>query len=1186
MNIFGEGLPDEIRGQIDRRQQTYGSGYANSRNNEEIIALNANTGWIKLLSSVNIPDITKINNPSIKQLNLEGDALARTYVLFNGTEGNTDTFRSGISPANTFGGGDYAYGIGGTEFGLNPMMGITSMTVNHENRGSLRRAVVKIRAHNKVQFEIIDVLYLRLGFSVLLEWGNSIYFDNNDVFQSNPNNSLGDEFLNGVGSYETMLQKMHKKRLDSHGNYDAMFAKVANFHWSVNKDGSYDIEVNLSSIGDIIESLKVNVLLGESQFQSVINNNIDTKEITSDEKIELSNSKHTIGQFFDFIRKRLNSNESGVRVNEKGKHIIFSNVGTVTPEADQKVWNDIQQGEIWASPPNAQLHTTFSHKRVDDTWTLQYRWIRDIEYQDAPKDIITAKLKIFFMLDASNTLIDGSSFLALSSPKQYGSSKTINQFVSTQIRTGPNEDTLDEEDMTYTDVKDASTNPDGIGNTTNIAADIARAKKNTVNLLPAFNFNSNQFETNRSDALMMIWNEEESEYYIRLGIFLQFLQNVIMLNQKTKATDFVPSLRFDFDMYSNLMYVNPNQVSVDPRICMVNRSLDKLPAYFAIGGNKFIEDKLKISNAEYGRIMNIYVNFVFILDTIESKKEKDGTIVLIDFLQEILNGITKALSGINDLDVFIEETTTTVKIIDKNPLPNKEKVLEYIKSADFEFSSTNSTIPTLIYEQNYRDISTKMAIFQLFGYNNSSAGFIKDFTFKTELTPAFSTMITVGASARGEVVGANETALSRINKGLEDRYKVEMKNGNSPTTPTTTTSTDDTIAKLQQKYNNTLTEYSTFLKSLSTNGQVYNKENIDNFQPVLSNLISTENQIEKLKNPTTSSIAIGTGFIPFNLSLTMDGLSGMKINEKFTVNTDFLPSNYPGNVEFLIKNLSHEVANNKWLTKIDSYCIASGNFEGQKSFLVKGNAGGGGSGGGSGGSGGQNKFVDKIILHHTVTDSFGSSFGALKNDNAEGRVHYAINYDGTISKNKLFDTVGMKEFELRHFPAANDLNKNSISIEIATDGRLNKYGGRWKPGDPIPTKWYRESNNFSTYEYNNKHGRDVVQLTNGWEGTYVYSDYTDAQMASLITLINEISSRHPEINFKGKDVWATVFGTSGPTVSKHGKVTTAGGDGPGIYSHGRAKKGSHVDCFPSNRLLTALLKLGMTGSINSQKILS
>jgi len=396
MNIFGEGLPNDIRGQIDRRQQTYGSGYAGSRNNEEIIALNANTGWIKLLSSVNIPDITKINNPSIKQLNLEGDALARTYVLFNGTEGSTEIFRSGVSPANTFGGGNYAYGIGGTEFGLNPMMGITSMTVNHENRGSLRRAVVKIRAHNKVQFEIIDVLYLRLGFSVLLEWGNSIYFTNDGIFESNPNNSLGSEFLNGVGSYEKMLQTIHKKRLSSHGNYDAMFAKVANFHWSVNKDGSYDIEVNLSSIGDIIESLKVNVLLGESQWVS-INKPLEAKDETSAQKIELSNSKHTIGQFFDFTRKRLDNNESGVKTNVGGKHIIFSNVGTVTPEADQKVFQHRQLGTIWENTIGTKPDTTGENPDFGISKEARERDLREIKAGQQTNDL--AKPLIFYSSD-------------------------------------------------------------------------------------------------------------------------------------------------------------------------------------------------------------------------------------------------------------------------------------------------------------------------------------------------------------------------------------------------------------------------------------------------------------------------------------------------------------------------------------------------------------------------------------------------------------------------------------------------------------------------------------------------------------------------------------------------------------------------------------------------------------------
>jgi len=288
MNIFGEGLPKQIIGQVNRRQQTYGSGYVDGKTRlpEEILVLNANTGWIKLLSSVKIEDINAINNPTIMGLGLSGNDLAKRYILFNGTSrknGLKTHMAEGITTTNDDRGeiedqfSLATYGIGGTEFGLNPMMGITSISVNHENRGSLRRAVVKIKAYNKIQFEIIDVLYLRLGFSVLLEWGNSIYLDNEGKYEplTTNNFSLVNEFLNGSGNlknpppapgekfkhfnYDDFLQKIHQNRLLSQGNYDAMFAKVTNFHWSVNKDGSYDIEVNLASIGDIIESLKVNV---------------------------------------------------------------------------------------------------------------------------------------------------------------------------------------------------------------------------------------------------------------------------------------------------------------------------------------------------------------------------------------------------------------------------------------------------------------------------------------------------------------------------------------------------------------------------------------------------------------------------------------------------------------------------------------------------------------------------------------------------------------------------------------------------------------------------------------------------------------------------------------------------------------------------------------------------------------
>jgi len=272
MNLLGEGFPEPIINQITQRQKVYGSGYSEtSKTPEEIIYLNANTAWCKLISSTDIDNIEVLNNPTIKNLGLKGTELARKFVLFNGVVDTTSTEqqREGVNNLdNLLGvnshGVNSAYGIGGNEFGIKPMMGIQTVSVTHENRGSLRQATVKMKAFNRAQMEIIDVLYLRLGYSVLLEWGNTMYFDNNGILQSNVNNSLVNEFLDGKFSYNTFLKLIENNRLRSSGNYDAMFAKVKNFSWSFQKDGSYDITIDLISSGDIIESLKINAIIEDT----------------------------------------------------------------------------------------------------------------------------------------------------------------------------------------------------------------------------------------------------------------------------------------------------------------------------------------------------------------------------------------------------------------------------------------------------------------------------------------------------------------------------------------------------------------------------------------------------------------------------------------------------------------------------------------------------------------------------------------------------------------------------------------------------------------------------------------------------------------------------------------------------------------------------------------------------------
>ena len=62
----------------------------------------------------------------------------------------------------------------------------------------------------------------------------------------------------------------------------------------------------------------------------------------------------------------------------------------------------------------------------------------------------------------------------------------------------------------------------------------------------------------------------------------------------------------------------------------------------------------------------------------------------------------------------------------------------------------------------------------------------------------------------------------------------------------------------------------------------------------------------------------GQGFLPFNLKLDMDGLSGMKIYQKIEVDSTFLPTNYPEKLEFITTGINHELKNNKWVTKLNS----------------------------------------------------------------------------------------------------------------------------------------------------------------------------------------------------------------------------------------------------------------------------
>jgi hypothetical protein len=195
MAIIGEELEGYVRRQITARQTLHGSGVGhtgNLRTDKQINLLNSNTSWIKLASGVSISESNRLTELGLPT-SLIGMELAKNNILFSGTSklinGQLEQ-REGFLPRDA--NSSYTYG----SFGFSPMPGIISADIKTLTRGSLKKATVKLTANNKQQFDIIDLLYMKLGYTVLLEWGNSIYTTTGGDKQVLGNTLIEDKFLN------------------------------------------------------------------------------------------------------------------------------------------------------------------------------------------------------------------------------------------------------------------------------------------------------------------------------------------------------------------------------------------------------------------------------------------------------------------------------------------------------------------------------------------------------------------------------------------------------------------------------------------------------------------------------------------------------------------------------------------------------------------------------------------------------------------------------------------------------------------------------------------------------------------------------------------------------------------------------------------------------------------------------
>jgi len=869
MAIIGEDISKSIIQQINARQKLHGSGVKKLRTQNQIKLLNSTNAWLKIASGVSLSE-EKAKEIGFSSSS-KGTRIPRNYVLFNGTSTYTGKQKQ------SFIDGSYQK----SDFGLVPMAGVSKFNVKNLNRGSLKKATINFTVHSKEQFNIVDVLYLRLGYTVLIEWGNSAYSkfggeSDSDYYvmgKTITDNSNG--FFSDDATYAKINEKIQEYRTEKHrGNYDALLGKISNFDWTFKPDGSYDINITVISIGDVIESLKVNLpippdMIKTQEFINARNANVEFE----------GSEKSLLHSLFWVIRYLNQGADTGVTPiptwdgsNQYiGKTCILGGSDELSIMSYYGKWRYYG----WSYDPDGVGNDSngydeyimnytyydkkFSAKQVESgecwKWAADRRWSAAVACCDRSNDSSASK-------DAW--------------VRKYWKNVKY-ELVTWKV---------DEEST------DKAPNP---------AAEFSEKDvwKTTHGGAPAF--------------------------FMRFGALLSYIEKHIIPQYKTPNGDSTPLVSIDYDSSSSYFFMMPNAGSLDTSVCWLNNTR-KYPIDFTnVNGTKrkkgiipfkFVPQLYPACSTDYkeeytdgtgkkrtltidnshinkGLTMNIYLNFNTIIETLNSNTDEEGNISLYSFIKSLCDKLNLALGKVNNLEPTLDESTNTISIIDTTPIPG-------------EISKN----PKTKYKLN------------LFGYNKShtQSNFVRKLNIKTAITKEFATMVTVGATAGGYTKGVEATAFSKWNKGIIDRFKEKISSPDSSTKEAEENEFPEAVQSYIDKYikKDNQAALSTVNAKPFIDGYwetSISKDMADSNISVVSNFY--EYAIAKFSELRSGGTTSTVGFIPFKISLTLSGISGIKIYNVLRIDSSFLPKSYGNSLDFIVTAVNHSISNNDWTTEIE-----------------------------------------------------------------------------------------------------------------------------------------------------------------------------------------------------------------------------------------------------------------------------
>lgn len=886
-NIVGEEFEPYVFSEIAFRQSIQGK---QSRNNIELNYLSNQSSWIKLASPVFIEEGGKarLNNILANSSDVDkymGMELAKNAVLFNGLsslQGGTYIQRAGIVKNNTkLWDTKAAYGLGGSDFGLQPMPGIVDAEVRCLNRGSIKKASVSIRAFNKFQFEIIELLYLRLGYTMILEFGNQKYPDQGKI--SEVGNTFIEELYfnkdsNGLTQLEA-LEKIEELRDKYNGNYDGFFGKVVNFDWNFEEDGSYNIRIDLITLGDVIESLQANPPI-KAYFPESLDEEVKTKLIEKNESLKdspiLNNASNDVLSAFmyDSLFK-----EDLWKKSRGGENDRYANYFNLSKEADQVASNE-KSNYPDKIPAKYSYYITFEEL------------LKQVKKYLIP-NVIAKNKKIEEQLSIDN------------SPSTY-----VNYFPN-QISFDPRV-CLIKPSLGGADIGKIKT-PDIFEDLKNYVGVI---EENVVvgqlmHVYLNYDFISQCLLTSRNDEKISIFTflkklcdgintalggVNQIEVIIDEGKnIIKFIDQTPIpgLAETKKRTDIV-----DLEVFG---YNNVNQTSNFVKGINFNTKITpELASMITIGAtakgsNVKNEDATAFSKWNVGLTDRFNEEIIepetkinpFNPEDDPKRWEEEATNIWENEAKPIIRKYT-SFGG----KTWYDETTIVTdnfnyydkEITNKKEIPSK-KIGGGKKITKEDYIN---------YYKTYKEKELKE--------NNA----IEEFKFQNELTKNYAFYLSdcFGGDIKYNVLLAEKIIIVK-DKSEYNWYEKII---------------DEAFGQPALK--------ETFLKTIGGNGKVkyltFDPSFISRSNGIYKNYLnvffhSKFNTFSENQQPSQPSPQIG--FIPVSFDINLQGISGIKIYNKLNINQRFLPAQYPKALKFLITRVDHTISNNNWNTNLSTLSI-------------------------------------------------------------------------------------------------------------------------------------------------------------------------------------------------------------------------------------------------------------------------